>query len=154
MTQHFSKIIALGLVLFCARSFCVAQIDSWERLSSVESGSKLIVVLTNGDAMEGRLREWAPAGLTILHKNGVLSVPKTDIRKIMLVSRRSRLRIGGGLAQPSGVRSAARSSEPCVRAEATVEPHRLLWPAGPHLSRFRPLAEATGLVTSRVMSSI
>ena len=103
MRQHFGCTIALvGLALLGSPSICVAQVHSWERLSSVELGSRLTVVSANGSTVDGTLREWAPSTLVLQQKDRVVSVPRSDVQKVTLVTGRSHLSRVGRLALLGG----------------------------------------------------
>jgi hypothetical protein len=75
--------IALILVMaaLLLPSVAIAQDSStdWSRLSSVETGSKLLVKLKNGESFEGKLTSVSDTGLSLSVKNKPADLKRDDV---------------------------------------------------------------------------
>ncbi len=91
------RFVELALVLLlCASVFAEpeqsssARSDAWERAKLIAPGKKVSVRLHNGKTVNGKLQSWSPEGLTVLTRDRVMEVGKSEIATIALVVGMSR----------------------------------------------------------------
>jgi len=109
----FSLLVGLGCA---ARSgdrarfsaFPPAAVGSWGQVLTLNEGSRVLVTLTGGETIEGRLRSAGESGLTVErdHSAGATMVAKTDVAvvrtKPLRDSTLNGLLIGAGVGAGAG----------------------------------------------------
>ena len=88
---------SLGVVLFmlAAGQPASGQSDGWEKAQALLPGAKIELFLAGEKTVVGTLAEVSPDGLTLIRKRDSMQVAKSDIRRINLLGKGSRLRNTG-----------------------------------------------------------
>lgn len=72
-----------------------AQPDSWEKAQALAPGPKIQLLLPADKTVVGTLAEVTPDGLTVARKRDSTQVAKSDIRRIWVLGKGSRLKNAG-----------------------------------------------------------
>jgi hypothetical protein len=81
----------LLLVLFTL----LAQADGWEKAQALPAGSKIELLLAGDKTLAGTVAQVSPGGLTLARKRDSMQMAKSDIRRIWIQGRGSRLKNAG-----------------------------------------------------------
>lgn len=127
-TKAFKSAIALVLMTLLYHQTCFAQADPWQRIKLIEKGKNVNIKLQSGQMRTGRMESWNTDGFSVRQgKDKVVSVAKSDVVQVAMVSGKSRGRkavyaglIGG--AAGGGLMAAAchSSSSTCDVPPAAV----------------------------------
>jgi hypothetical protein len=83
-------------LLFACLTFvpaCLAQVDTWEFLKTVQPGRNVRVKLKSNKALKGRMDAWRPEGMSLRQGGGkVVSLDKSEISEVALLIGKSRAR--------------------------------------------------------------
>lgn len=106
-SRSLKIILALTLTLFLSAIPLQAQGNSndWSRLSSVESGSKVVVRLKNGTSHEGKVNSVTDSSISLTVKGRSQDVKREDVLTVHRVSRKSAGKatlIGAGVGAGTG----------------------------------------------------
>jgi small nuclear ribonucleoprotein (snRNP)-like protein len=106
-SRSITMILVLTLSLFFPVIPLKAQTMSsdWSRLTSAESGNKLVVKLKTGKSLEGTLNSVSDSSLTLKLKNSTQELKREDIQSVHRVTRKSAGKatlIGAGVGAGAG----------------------------------------------------
>jgi hypothetical protein len=119
-SRSLKIILALTLTLFLSAIPLQAQGNSndWSRLSSIESGSKVVVKLKNGTSHEGKLNSVSDSSISLTVKGRSQDVKREEVLTVHRVSRKSAGKatligagVGAGTGAIIGVAGGSRESD-------------------------------------------
>ncbi|HUI80891.1 MAG TPA: hypothetical protein VLY24_23360 [Bryobacteraceae bacterium] len=83
--------LVLILVGVLAQQACLAQADAWDRVQLIQPGKKVSVQLGSGKTVSGTMEAWGASDLTVRHhKDQIIVLARSDVKKVALVSGMSR----------------------------------------------------------------
>ena len=94
MTLKASSLI-VALFILAPGQPASGQSDSWEKAQVLPPGAKIELFLAGDKALVGTLSQVSPDGLTLTRKRDSLQVTKSDIHRIWVLSKGSRLKNAG-----------------------------------------------------------
>ena len=115
--------LVLILVGVLAQQACLAQADAWDRVQLIQPGKKVSVQLGSGKTVSGTMEAWGASDLTVRHhKDQIIVLARSDVKKVALVSGMSRGRKATytGLVAAGGFRGALGALEgaACTRPQS------------------------------------
>jgi len=114
-TTQFATVVILLTSILLLPVIVAAQTNDWSRLTSVASGSKLSVKLTNGKTVDGSFSSVSDTALTLMVKNVATEAKRDDVVSVHQVTKKSAAKatligLGAGAGVGAIVGAAADSS--------------------------------------------
>jgi len=94
MIFRSGSLLGVPLMLVAGHA-ALAQPDSWEKTQALPAGAKVELLLAGEKTVEGTLSQVSSNDLTLTRKSGSIQLAKSDIRRVWVLGKGSRLKNAG-----------------------------------------------------------